>query len=123
MFQEVSNERQVGACDKCGVSPQNRAPAFMNDYCLWAENNLLPYIFDTLAQINITEKHGEALAILFGERSGLQRRDPVLTGISFEISMCFLYLGRISLHFGRISGSWRHLGTLWDTPLKKMRKT
>jgi hypothetical protein len=61
MFQEVSNERQVGARDKCGASPQNRAPTFVNDNHIWAENNLLPHIFDTLAQINITEKHGETL--------------------------------------------------------------
>jgi len=61
MFQEVSNERQVGACDKCGASPQNRAPAFVSDNSIGTENNPLPYRLDTLAQINITEKHGEAL--------------------------------------------------------------
>ncbi len=61
MFQEVSNERQVGVCDKCGASPQNRAPTSVNDNSIGTENNPVSYILDTLAQINITEKHGETL--------------------------------------------------------------
>jgi hypothetical protein len=33
----------------------------VSDNSIGTENNPLPYRLDTLAQINITEKHGEAL--------------------------------------------------------------
>ena len=61
MFQKVSDERQMGADDEPGAPPQHRASASVSDNSICTENNSLPHILDTLAQINITEEHGEAL--------------------------------------------------------------
>ena len=61
MFQKVSDERQMGTDNESGAPPQHCAPASVCDDSIGIKNYSFAQIFDSPAQINITEKHWELL--------------------------------------------------------------